>query len=124
MGGFKIYLKILSKFLANSSKIAGLMNPAPEKEVRVLRRIKLVVAVTAMIVAMLAASAGPAMADIFNGNNCDRNGNCNFNGNNCDFNGNCGFGFNGCGTIIAGICMPFDFGFDNTGFSGIGQTVG
>jgi hypothetical protein len=52
-----------------------------------VRRIKLVLAVSALMLTMMAAAAGPAVADIFNGSGCDSSGNnCDFSGNTCTTN--------------------------------------
>ena len=87
-----------------------------------MRRIKLVLAALALVVATFAAFTGPAMADTF------RNDGERFFVN----NGNNGFLFDNCGTVIGGILFdiaPFnDCGFDNNRndgiFNGVFQEAG
>jgi hypothetical protein len=81
-----------------------------------VRRIKVILAVAALLVAMIVASAAPAFA---NGNDNDRNDNRDFN--NCCFNS----------FVNESSFFPFFFGFNNfgeddffnTGFDGIHNGV-
>ena len=80
-----------------------------------MRRVKMVLAVAVLMLTMVAATAVPATADIFNANGCDINGNnCDFNGNTCDNNNGFldAFFWNlfGDGSLFGNNCDPTNNG--------------